>query len=151
MALSLSIEGARRCASVRDRAGISLILASALLAPSCASIDRAPRVDPAIFDQVSQSAADQVRRCYRSPRVASSGRQISTRIRVTYRIDGGLAQMPVVVSQSGVTPANQPYAGKMAEAAGMAVIRCSPVTLPPELYERGWKVVDLTFSHTARA
>jgi hypothetical protein len=151
MALSLSIEGARRRASVRRQAGTALLLASALLVPACASPDRVSRVDSAIFDQVSQSAADQVRRCYRAPRVASSGRQISTRIRVTYRIDGGLAQMPVVVSQSGVTPANQPYAGRMAEAAGMAVLRCSPVTLPPELYEKGWKVVDLTFSHSARA
>jgi hypothetical protein len=151
MALPLSIEGARRWASAHLRAGMLLALSSAWLAAGCALVDGGARVDSAIFDQVSQRAADQVRRCYRSPRVASSGRQITTRIRVTYRIDGGLAEMPVVVSQSGVTPANQPYAGKMAEAAGMAVIRCSPVSLPPELYEKGWRVVDLTFSHTARA
>ena len=105
----------------------------------------------AVLDEVAQTAAAQVKRCYRSPRVASSGKQISTRLLVRFREDGGLAALPVVISQSGVTPANGPYASKMAEAAGLAVMRCTPIRLPLETYERGWRTLELTFSPVARA
>ena len=112
--------------------------------------DRAAPSEQAL-DGVGQQAARQVKRCYRAPRVASSGRQIVTRLRVRYRPDGGLADVPQIVSQGGVTPANQVYAGKMAEAAGLAVMRCAPLNLPPELYDKGWSVLDFTFSPGARA
>ncbi|MDP8913357.1 MAG: hypothetical protein M3N39_07255, partial [Pseudomonadota bacterium] len=104
-----------------------------------------------VLNGVGQQAARQVKRCYRAPRVASSGKQISTRLRVRYRPDGGLADLPQVVSQGGVTPANRAYAADMAEAAGLAVMRCAPVNLPPELYSKGWSVLDFTFSPGARA
>ena len=97
-----------------------------------------------------QDAAAQVKRCYRTPRVASSGKQISTRLLVRYRKDGGLSGLPVVLAQGGVTPDNSAYAGKMAEAAGLAVIRCAPVRLPEDLYEEGWSTLELTFSPSAR-
>ncbi len=92
-----------------------------------------------------------MKRCYRSPRVASSGKQISTRLLVRFREDGGLAALPVVVSQAGVTPANSAYAGKMAEAAGLAVVRCTPVRLPLETYQKGWRTLELIFSPAMRA
>ena len=94
----------------------------------------------------ASQAADQIRRCYRAPRVASIGKQISTRIRVRFQPDGNLADIPVIIAQSGITPDNQPYAAKMAEAAGLAVIRCAPVKLPAELYSGGWSELDFTFS-----
>jgi hypothetical protein len=34
----------------------------------------------------------------------------------------------------------------MAEAATLAVIRCAPVRLPPELYRAGWSEMDFSFS-----
>ncbi len=108
------------------------------------------RVDPAAVRQAVQDAAAQVKRCYRSPRIASSGKQISTRLLVRYRKDGGLAALPVVLAQAGVTPDNSAYAGKMAEAAGLAVIRCAPVRLPEDLYEAAWRELELTFSPSAR-
>lgn len=78
------------------------------------------------------------------------GKQISTRLRVRFLPDGTLADIPIVVAQGGVTPENQPYAGKMAEAAGMAVMSCAPIKLPADLYVDGWNQLDLTFSPTSR-
>ena len=106
--------------------------------------------DPVAVRQAIRDAAAQVKRCSRSPRVASSGKQISTRLLVRYRKNGGLAGLPVVIAQAGVTPDNSAYAGKMAEAAGLAVIRCAPVRLPEDLYETGWSTLELTFSPAAR-
>ena len=129
----------------------NLLPAAAIAAAGCAQQPQPSRIPSAAMEEVLQRAAQQVRRCYRSPRVASSGKQIVTRLRVRYRADGGLAGLPTVVSQGGVTPANSFYAGKMAEAAGLAVVRCAPVRLPAELYEHGWSTFELIFSPAARA
>ncbi len=100
------------------------------------------------FGPMGRDAAAQVRRCYRAPRVATVGKQITTKLRVLYASDGSLAAVPAVLSQSGVTPDNRPYASKMAEAAGLAVIRCAPLKLKapePKLI-----LLDFTFSPVAR-
>ena len=95
-------------------------------------------------------AAAQIRRCYRDPGAPGVSRRISTRLRVRYAPDGSLIGLPQLVSQDGVTPGNLPYAARMAEAASIAVIRCSPIHLRPELYHDGWDEFDLLFSRTAR-
>ncbi len=110
---------------------------------------RAP--DPALVERVVADAARQVRGCYRSPRVASEARQIVTRLAVRYAADGRLAGVPVVVAQEGVTQENSAYAGRMAEAAAAAVIRCAPVRLPPPLHAAIWRELELTFRPVRRA
>lgn len=95
--------------------------------------------------------ADQVRRCYRAPRVSSAGRQIVTRLRVRVRPDGQLAELPTVVSQDGLTASNQAYAARMAEAAIGAVIRCAPLQLPAGFTPTSAVAFDLTFSPLAPA
>ena len=91
----------------------------------------------------------QVRRCYRFPRVSSQGRQIVTRVRIRVTSDGQVATLPIVVFQGGVTPANQAYAARMAEAAIEAVMRCAPIRLPESAYRNGWVEFELTFSPVA--
>jgi hypothetical protein len=120
----------------------------ALLATAC--VKAPPEISATVIDEVGGAAAAQVKRCYRSPRVASSGKQISTRLYARYNRDGSLAGMPLLISQSGITPMNRPYAVKMAQAAGQAVARCVPVRLPKGLYERGWDELILTFSPSVR-
>ena len=102
--------------------------------------------DPRLVASATTSAAQQVKRCYRAPRLTREARQISTRLRVRYAADGQLAELPVLLSQSGITPANRAHAPAMAEAAMVAVVRCSPLSLPSELYHAGWDEFDLTFS-----
>lgn len=107
--------------------------------------------DSLLAESVLSSAAQQVQRCYRAPRVASPGRQITTQLRIRVFPGGDVRGLPVVLNQSGVTPANRAFAQPMAEAAVEAVIRCAPLTLPERVYRYGWVDIFLTFSPLARA
>jgi hypothetical protein len=94
----------------------------------------------------SAAVAEQVRRCYRAPRVPSSGRNIVTRLFARYTADGLLVGLPLLVSQQGLTSESKPYASRMAEAARLAVLRCSRVRLPQEAGSRRGSDFLLTFS-----
>ncbi|MFD1612484.1 hypothetical protein ACFSCW_11795 [Sphingomonas tabacisoli] len=130
------------------------LVGSAALLAGCAGereqVFASRRLPAAIEAKVIADAAAQVQRCYRSPRVTSDGRRITTRIAVRYAPDGSVVGLPMVLSQSGVTAENQMYADDMAEAAIASVVRCSPLHLPPELYELGWNSFELTFSPAMR-
>jgi hypothetical protein len=125
--------------------------AAAAWLAGCASPGAIDRVHPVVANQLLSSAAEQVKRCYHSPRIARSGRQIITNLLVRYNPDGTLAGLPMVLSQSGVTPHNQVYAGRMAEAARLAVIQCAPIRLPPDQHAQIWSYFTLTFSPRANA
>ena len=123
-----------------------LILALPVLLSACAR--EAPRVEahsPAAL-QASAQVAEQIRRCYRNPRVPSAGRAISTRLLVRYTAEGLLVGLPLLVSQQGVSAEARPWAGRMSEAAKQAVIRCNPVRLPQEAGQRRGSDFLLTFS-----
>ena len=105
-----------------------------------------PAPDPKAVARATQAAADQVRRCYAAPRVGREGRQIVTRLLVRLKPDGSLAEPPSLLDQQGITPRNRIFASAMAAAAADAVERCTPLALPPELYERGWDTFELTFA-----
>lgn len=120
------------------------------LTASCATGQMVARSDPRGPEWV-QSVADHVKRCYRTPKIGRAARQISTRLRVRYAADGTLLGLPTIVSQSGLTDRTAPLAPHMAEAATMAIVRCGPISLPPEAYQGGWNDLELTFSPTARA
>ena len=87
-------------------------------------------------------------------RIASSAPgnsgEIVTEIRVRYGPDGAVIGLPAVVAQRGVTPLNSSYAGRMAEAARLAVLRCAPIPIPPGLAEVPWHEIDLVFSPRRR-
>lgn len=129
---------------------IAFLAGTGLALGACASASTARRVAPALVAKVTADAAAQVKRCYRAPKVFGAGRRISTRLAVRYAPDGSVVGLPMVVSQSGVTPENQIFAGAMAEAAIASVVRCSPLHLPPELYQMGWNNFELTFSPALR-
>jgi hypothetical protein len=98
--------------------------------------------------EIMASAADQVRRCYRTP--PGGARSIGTRLRVRLNVDGSLAGLPILLSQSGVTPTNRMFAARVAEAASLAVMRCAPLRLPAQHYAKGWQEFELIFSPRAR-
>ncbi len=122
------------------------MLALPVLLSACAS--QGPRVEatsPAAI-QASAQVAEQVRRCYRNPRVPSVGQTISTRLLVRYGPDGVLVGLPLLVSQQGVSPESRPWAARMTEAAREAVVRCSPIRLPREAGKPRGSDFLLTFS-----
>jgi hypothetical protein len=125
------------------------LLTAFALQGGCASVTR-DRSDAAAVEAALRSAAQQVTRCYRSPRVSSEGRQIITRLRIRLTADGRIAELPAVVVQENVTPTSQPYAERMAAAAIEAVMRCTPLQLPPTFYANGRADFELTFSPLAR-
>jgi hypothetical protein len=110
---------------------------------------QANRVSAEMARAALDETARQVRRCYRSPRIASAGRQIITRLRVRVAPDGALGGLPEVIEQVGIHPGNQSYASRMAEAAIMSVINCAPYRMP-EGFAAGESVeIELTFSPSA--
>jgi hypothetical protein len=129
----------------RLAAGLALALAGAGCA---ATSSRGEFAGAQIPTEIMASAADQVRRCYRNPR--GGPRSIGTRLRVRLNQDGSLAGLPVLLSQSGVTPSNRMFAARMAEAASLAVIRCAPLRLPAQYYAQGWQEFELIFSPRVR-
>jgi hypothetical protein len=120
--------------------------ALSLLLSACAEPSTRVRAHSPEAMAASAAVAEQVRRCYRNPRVPSSGRNIVTRLFARYTADGMLVGLPQLVSQQGLGPETQPYAGRMAEAAKLAVMRCSPVRLPREAGKRRGSDFLLTFS-----
>jgi len=126
-----------------------LLLIVPLLASGCTTA-RQPRIAPEIVAKVTADAAAQVKRCYRAPKIMGEGKRITTRLHVRFAPDGTVVGLPTVVAQSGITPSNQLFADEMAQAAIASVVRCSPLRLPPELYEVGWNDFVLTFSPAAR-
>jgi hypothetical protein len=122
-----------------------------ILVAGCVSAPRPAGPDTRVLAGIVAMAADQVKRCYRAPRVAREGRQITTVLRVRYGTDGMLTGLPQVVAQTGITESNRIYAARMAEAASLAVIQCAPIRMPAEYYHGGWDEFDLTFSPRAVA
>lgn len=123
------------------------------LALGACAMPRVPHVaaqpagpDRAAVARAIGTAAQQVQRCYRAPRVGGSAKRIGTVLLVRFAPDGTLIGLPELVRQTGITPENMALAPQMAEAARVAVIRCTPVVLPPELYKGGWDEFQLTFS-----
>lgn len=131
-----------------------LVLALGMTATGCAQPRRTvmplPSDAPAML-RAMELAAQQVRLCYRGPRVTSSGRQIVTRLRVRIDPEGAISGLPSVISQDGVNATNQAYAARMAEAAIESVLRCAPLRLPAEAHRGVGLTIDLTFSPSASA
>ena len=65
-------------------------------------------------------------------------------LRIELQRDGSVIGRPTVVSQTGATAGNADYARAFAETARRAVLRCSPLKLPPEMFE-AWKSFELNF------
>jgi hypothetical protein len=126
---------------------LPLAVAGCMVPPVTVESQRAPvGPDPQQVARAVARAADQVKGCYRSPKLNRVARQIVTVLRVSYTPEGNLATSPVVSGQAGITEENRIYSGRMARAAIEAVERCVPLRLPQELYKGGWDEFDLTFS-----
>jgi hypothetical protein len=132
------------------KAAVSSLALSVLLSACAGPPAPVPARSPAAR-LASAEVAGQVRRCYRSPRVPSAGKRIVTRLLVRYGADGALVGLPLLIGQDGVTPESRPYAGRMTEAAKLAVVRCNPIRLPPLPGKRRESVFYLTFSPQMRA
>lgn len=86
----------------------------------------------------------QVTPCWNPP--ASEERAASVTVLLRIRLDrsGAVIGAPEVVATKGVNANNAAYARSLAGSVRRAVARCSPLRLPPELFD-AWSDVELNF------
>jgi len=92
------------------------------------------------------AVARQVKPCYELGSLGgTTAMSIVTVMHLRYNRDGTVAGTPEVVQQTGVDGGNRQYASQVADVAKRAVLRCSPIRLPAEIYEGGWEDFDMRF------
>jgi len=99
----------------------------------------AARAGPQVAASLSQAISRQLKPHWNAPQGAEAD-QLVTVLSFDLNQDGSLAGRPRVVSQSGVTDANQPQKARHAEQAIRAVQLAAPFELPAQYYSL-WKHV----------
>ncbi len=101
-------------------------------------------IDPRAAATLAQAIRAQVAPCWNPPIGGADVRRMTVLIGAEYRADGSVTSSPRVISQTGVSGQNKDYARAFAETARRAVLRCSPLKLPADLYPL-WKSVEINF------
>jgi outer membrane biosynthesis protein TonB len=117
---------------------------SDLASKIAAATPKTARIDPRAAATLAQAIQAQVAPCWNPPIGGADVKKMTVVIRADYGRDGRVIGTPTVVSQTGVTAGNNDYARAFAETARRAVQRCSPLTLPPKLYDL-WKSALINF------
>ncbi len=117
---------------------------SALATRIAAATPKRATIDPRAAATLAQAIQAQVAPCWNPPIGGADVRKMTVVIRADYGRDGGVIGQPSVVSQTGATAGNADYSRAFAETARRAVLRCSPLKLPPKLYDL-WKSVEINF------
>jgi hypothetical protein len=94
---------------------------------------------------LAAAIAAQVKPCYVTPTGGTDTASIVSILRLRFNPDGSVDGRPAVTDHQGVTGTNQGYVRQMDDAAIRAILRCSPLKLPPELYEGGWEDIEFGF------
>jgi outer membrane biosynthesis protein TonB len=117
---------------------------SALADKIAAAAPKNARVDPRAAATLAQAIQSQVAPCWNPPIGGADVRKMTVLIRADFAKDGRVLGVPTVVSQTGVSAGNSDYARAFAETAKRAVLRCSPLKLPANMYDL-WKSVEINF------
>ncbi|GGI79061.1 hypothetical protein GCM10007973_14620 [Polymorphobacter multimanifer] len=101
-------------------------------------------IDPRAAATLAQAIRAQVAPCWNPPIGGADVRKMTVLIGAEFQPDGSVAGNPRVISQTGTSGQNGDYARAFAETARRAVLRCSPLKLPADLYPL-WKSVEINF------
>ena len=126
------------------KAKIKPLDTSDLASKIAAATPKTAKIDPRAAATLAQAIQAQVAPCWNPPIGGADVKKMTVVIRADYGRDGRVIGTPTVVSQTGVTAGNNDYARAFAETARRAVQRCSPLTLPPKLYDL-WKSALINF------
>ena len=132
------------------KAKIKPLDTSALASKIAAAVPKTARVDPRAAATLAQAIQAQVAPCWNPPIGGADVKKMTVLIRADYGRDGRVIGTPTVAGQTGATAGNSDYARAFAETARRAVLRCSPLTLPPKLYDL-WKSVEINFDPESMA
>ncbi len=85
---------------------------------------------------------DQIQPCWSPPVGLANADQIRVRIDIAMNPDGSLNGRPRIVN-----PTSDPAFRAVSESAVRAILRCSPMRLPTEMYDRpnGWRAIEFQF------
>ncbi len=123
---------------------------SALASQIAAATPKQARIDPRAAATLAQAIQAQVAPCWNPPIGGADVRKMTVIIRADFGRDGAVIGTPSIVSQTGVSTGNGDYARAFAETARRAVLRCSPLKLPPKLYDV-WRSVEINFDPESMA
>jgi outer membrane biosynthesis protein TonB len=115
-----------------------------------AAAPKSAKVDPRAAATLAQAIQSQVAPCWNPPIGGADVKKMTVLIRADFGKDGRVLGVPSVVSQTGVTAGNADYARAFAETAKRAVLRCSPLKLPANMYDL-WKSVEINFDPESMA
>jgi hypothetical protein len=101
-------------------------------------------IDPRAAATLAQAIRAQVAPCWNPPIGGADVRKMTVLIGAEFLSDGSVTGTPRVISQTGTSGQNGDYARAFAETARRAVLRCSPLKLPADLYPM-WKSVEINF------
>ncbi len=117
---------------------------SALAKSIEAARPKSATIDPRAAATLAQAIRAQVAPCWNPPIGGRDVRKMTVLIAADFGTDGGVIGQPRVIAQTGATGQNAAYAQAFAETARRAVLRCSPLKLPADLYPF-WKSVEINF------
>jgi hypothetical protein len=115
--------------------------------PAPAQGARAPgaqRVDARQVASLEQAIRAQIAPCWNPPIGGADVQNMTALLRIRLNRDGSVAAPPELISQTGATAGNAAYARAFVDTARRAVLRCAPLTLPPDLYS-WWRDFELNF------
>lgn len=108
------------------------------------AIPKNARLDARATASLEQAIRAQVAPCWNPPIGGADVKKMTVVLHIELNRDGSVVGRPSIVSQTGATAGNADYARAFAETARRAVLRCSPLKLPPEMYD-AWKAFELNF------
>lgn len=109
------------------------------------ALPKGARLDARATATLEQAIRSKIAPCWNPPIGGEDVRSMTVVLRIQLNRQGAVVGMPEVLDQTGVTPGNQAYARAFADSARRAVIRCSPIELPADLYD-AWKTVELSMN-----
>ena len=123
---------------------------SDLASKIAAAAPKNARIDPRAAATLAQAIQSQVAPCWNPPIGGADVKKMTVLIRADFAKDGRVLGVPSVVAQTGVSAGNADYARAFAETARRAVLRCSPLKLPANMYDL-WKSVEINFDPESMA
>lgn len=108
------------------------------------AIPQDARISPRAMATLEQAIRAQVAPCWNPPTGGADVREMTVVLKIRLNRDGTVIGQPEFVSQTGQTAGNQAYARAFVESARRAVLRCTPLDLPDDLY-RYWREFELNF------
>lgn len=108
------------------------------------ALPKGARLDARASATLVQAIRAQIAPCWNPPLGGDDVRHMTVLLHIRFARNGSVVGVPEVLAQTSVSAGNAAYSKVFAESAKRAVIRCSPIKLPADLYE-AWRDIEFNF------